>query len=350
LKSPGRWAAVLSLVLLAAAGSAVPAVGQPATTDPTPSVPGPRGPIEIRDGQLLAQDRLTLPAVTPFTVPAGAWALDASALWSNSFSWTQDVPGEEPEERRFLIDGETLTLAADIRRGLTPALDVGVRIPLRHRGGGALDGFIDAWHRLFNLEDAARPQFLKNAFRVEGQTIAGSTFDWTGAAGTGLGDVELSTRWRALDHGPGRPSLALVGRLSLPTSTGVFEGGGLGFGGQLVTAIPLGRSTDLYAGLGFTVQGRGPVRSVEYAPARGHAFAAFEWRPWRPVSLIVETNAATRLVDNIRSYPGLHWLVNVEGRFDVGRHTRLDVGLTENLLDQQSTTDLAFYFAFEWRP
>jgi hypothetical protein len=55
-------------------------------------------------------------------------------------------------------------------------------------------------------------------------------------------------------------------------------------------------------------------------------------------------------VDNIRSYPGLHWLVNVEARFDLGAHTRLDVALTENLLDQQSTTDLAFYLGFGWRP
>ena len=42
--------------------------------------------------------------------------------------------------------------------------------------------------------------------------------------------------------------------------------------------------------------------------------------------------------------------MNVEGRFDLGPHTRLDVGLTENLLDQQSTTDLGLYFAFGWRP
>ena len=141
-----------------------------------------------------------------------------------------------------------------------------------------------------------------------------------------------------------------MGRLSLPTAAGAFEGGGLGLGAQVVTAVPLGTTTDLYAGLGLTLQDQGPVRSVEYARTRGHAFAAFEWRPWRTVSLVVETNVATRLVDNIRSYPGLHWLVNVEGRFDLGPHACVDVGLTENLMDQQSTPDLAFYFAFGWRP
>ncbi len=168
--------------------------------------------------------------------------------------------------------------------------------------------------------------------------------------GTGLGDLEINGRWRVADGGHDGGSLALLGRVSLPTSTGPFEEGGLGAGVQLLTSIPLGRTIDLYAGAGFTVQDPGPFRSLEYARTRGHGFAALEWRPWRRVSLVAETGAATRLVENIRSYPGVHWLINAEARIDLGRTTRLDVGLTENLIAQQSTTDLGFYFALGWRP
>ena len=144
--------ACLALLLLALAP--LPAHGQ--ASPPSRARP-PRGPLEIRDDHLLAQGRLTLPALSPHTVRRGAWSLDVSVLWSNSFSWTQDVPGEEPEERRFLVDGEAVTLAADLRRGVGKDLDLGLRLPLKHRSGGRLDRFIDAWHRLFNLEDAARP-------------------------------------------------------------------------------------------------------------------------------------------------------------------------------------------------
>ena len=141
-----RLAAAVVALLLAGPG------GLPAATaseDTTP--PAGRGPIEIRDDHLLAQGRLTLPAVAPWTVPAGRWSIEASVLWSNSFSWTQDVPGEKPAERLFLLDGETLTVATTLRRGLGPHLDIGLRVPLKHRGGGVLDGFIDAWHRLLRL-------------------------------------------------------------------------------------------------------------------------------------------------------------------------------------------------------
>ena len=120
-----------------------------------------RGPAEIRDGQLLAQPRLTLPALSPHTVRQGAWELQASALWSNSFSWVQDVSGEEPEDRRFLIDGESLALDLQVRRGLGPNLDVGLHVPVQGRGGGSLDGFIDWWHRVREHAGRRTPALLE---------------------------------------------------------------------------------------------------------------------------------------------------------------------------------------------
>ena len=44
-----------------------------------PSAWIPRGPAGIRDGQLLAQPRLTLPALSPTTVGAGRWELRAGS-------------------------------------------------------------------------------------------------------------------------------------------------------------------------------------------------------------------------------------------------------------------------------
>lgn len=276
--------------------------------------------------------------------------MQASGLWANSFSWTQDVPGEEPEDRRFLIDGEALALDLTVRRGLGANLDAGVRVPLQWRGGGALDGFIDWWHRVANVPDGDRPLFLQDAFRVEGKTTDGGTFSWNDHTGFGLGDVELESRYRIRDGISASPSAALVARVSLPTGTGPFDGQGLGAGAQLVADVPLSGSFDLYGGLGLTAQGSGPVRGVEYTPVRAHGFVALEWRPSRSLSLVAETNVASRLVENIDSYPGLHWIVNVTGRIDLGDRTRLDLGFTENLMSQLTTTDFAFHLGFSVRP
>jgi hypothetical protein len=308
-----------------------------------------RGPAEIRDGQLLAQSRLTLPAVAPQVAAAGRWELRTSVLWSNTFSWTQDRAGETPAERSYLLDGETATLDLLLRRGLTRTLDVGVRATLHDRGGGALDGFIDAWHRLVNLPDGDRPDFHRDAFRVEGKTTSGDAFSWDDNEGLGLGATEIESRW-LLASTPGGARTALIARVLLPTGTGPYAGGGLGAGMQVAVGVPLSGRIDLFTGLGVTAQDPGPVRRLEYEPARLHGYLAFEWRLARPLSAIVETNLASRLVSNIDEYPGTHWMINIGGRIDLGRRTRLDAFVTENILSQQSTTDFGLYLALSVRP
>jgi hypothetical protein len=308
-----------------------------------------RGPAEIRDGQLLAQSRLTLPAVAPQVAAPGRWEFHTSVLWSNTFSWTQDRAGETPVDRSFLLDGETATLDLLLRRGLTPTLDVGLRTTLHDRGGGSLDGFINAWHRLVNLPDGDRPDFRRDAFRVEGKTASGEAFSWNDNEGLGLGAFELESRWLVASS-PGGPRTALIARVLLPAGTGPYAEGGFGAGVQVAVGVPLSDRVDLFTGLGVTAQDPGPVRRVGYEPARLHGYLAFEWRLARPLSAIVETNVASRLVSNIDEYPGTHWMINIGGRLDLGRRTRLDAFVTENILSQQSTTDFGLYFALSVLP
>jgi Protein of unknown function (DUF3187) len=329
------------LVLAAATASAE-------TTEPAADSVTRRGPSEVRDEQVLAQPRLTLPATSPDTVGRGATSVGSFVLWSNSFGWTQNVPGEHPADRRFLVDGETATVDLTVTHGLRDDLDLGLRLPLRWRGGGVLDGLIDSWHRLFNLPTGNRPSFLKDAFRVDGLTTSHEPFSWDTHTGVGVGAAEPFARWRF--HRGARWSLALIGRAALPTATGPFAGNGVGFGLQSVAAGKLGSSCDMYLGLGGTTQSGLEVRGVGYEPARVHGFFAFEWRPARRLSLIAETNAASRLVKDIDRYPGLHWIMNGEARIDVSARARIELGFTENFKDQMATTDFAIHFGLEIRP
>ena len=306
-------------------------------------------PLEIRDEHVLAQGRLTLPATSPDPVGKGVTRLRLSYLWGNSFSWTQDLPGEAPRDRSFLIDGETRTLDLTFTHGLGARADVSLRLPLRWRGGGSLDSFIDAWHRTFaflGIEDGGRPSFRRNAFRVEGMTTAEEPFSWNDATGMGLGNAELAGRWRF--HAD-TSSVALVARVSLPTAQGPFADS-LGAGLQLVARRPLGRAWDLHGGAGGTIEGDTRVAGVAYERARAHAFAAVVFRPWRPLSLSLETDVASRLVADIDRYPGLHWLVNLGLKVALSSRALLEVGMTENLMSQLSTTDFALYFAVSARP
>jgi hypothetical protein len=334
----------LLFVSLPASGSSLLASHSSAQTDDA------RGPAEIHDEHVLAQSRLTLPAITPVPTPAGRWSFEVSTLWSSSFAWVQEAPGEAPKRRTFLIDAETHTLDLRLCRGLSRDLDVSARLPLRWRGGGVMDGLIDWWHGALGLPNSGRPDFRRNAFRVEGARSDGGAFSWNDERGTGLGDLELATRWRFATVGERGSALALVGRASLPTGSGPFAGNGIAAGSQLVGRAPLGGRVDLYAGIGGSAQPHGPVRGIEYRPLRVHGFVALEWRPWRRLSLVAETNAASGLVANVASYPGPDWLLDVSGRVRLGRRTLLDLGFTEGLIDQLSTTDFALFAGIAVRP
>jgi hypothetical protein len=318
--------------------------------DPAPDPASPRrsGPFEIRDDHLVAQPRLTLPATGTDTLGRGRTLIQTSVLWSNSFGWTQDVPGEHPKDRRFLVDGETATFDLTAAYGIGEHLDVGLRLPLQWRGGGTLDSLIDAWHRLLDLPDGNRSSFLRDAFRMEGVTTAQQAFSWDDESGLGVGNLEGFVRRRVHD-GPAW-SAAFLARVALPTGTGPFSGNGPGLAAQWVQARRLATSFDVYFGLGGTLQGSGPVRGVQYEPARAHGFLAVEWRPARWLSLEAESDVASRLVRDIDHYPGVHWLVNGGAAFDLGSGTVFRAGFTENLMDQMATTDFAVFFSFEVRP
>lgn len=104
--------------------------------------PARRGPIEWREEWLLAQPRLTLPATSPDLLPPGENQLRVDFDWGNDFGWSQEVVGEVPGDRRFLVDGEHGTLGVALRHGMTRRLEVGFRLPVHWRGGGLLDGVI----------------------------------------------------------------------------------------------------------------------------------------------------------------------------------------------------------------
>lgn len=309
--------------------------------------PVERGPLPVRDGQVLAQGRLGLPAESAVTLAPGQSRWRVGLLWANTFAWTQDVPGEAPRVRRFLLDGETFTLDAGFEHGLRPGLELALRLPLHLRGGGVMDGLLDALHRTFGLDDGSRPAFRRDAWRVEGLTPAGRSFAWP-AGQAALGDLELGLR-RSL-AGPGPARAALVARLGLPTSTGPLRERRPALGLQLVAARDLGASAVLQGGVGGLLGGTREVAGVAYEAARGQAFLALERRLGRRASLHLQADLASRLVAGLDRYPGLHSHALLGLSRDLGATTRLELALIENLRDQQATADLALHAAVTVRP
>ena len=339
-----RRAAGATAPLLVAA-LALPALAA-AQGDQAP--PRPRGPFEAREEWLIAQNRLSLPSITPDALAPGETRLRLDVDWGNDFGWSQPVAGETSAERRFLVDGEHSTVGLEVRRGVHPDLSLGVRVPLRWRGPGALDGVIDWWHRLtapLGIPDGGRSRFDTHRFRVLGRDHQMRPVEWGGRPGFGLGNLELDARWTLRGEAPAGHAwrAALVARAGLPTGTGPFHARGAALGVQGVAARGLGGAVDVYMGAGATVSGEDDGGGIAYEPARLHSFVAFEWRVGRRWSLLAEATAASRLVTNLDEYPALQSYLRMGAKVDLSRRWRLEAGFTENLEDQQATTDFGMF-------
>ncbi len=325
-----RTFALLGLLLAACPGQAQPFE--------------PRGPFALHDEHLLAQARLTLAPVAARTLAAGRSDVRIGVRWSNTFAWSQDVPGETPRTRRYLLDGEVLTADVELRRGLRDGLDVGLRLPVQWRGGGALDGFIDGFHRAFRFAgvgDGERPSFRRDAWRVLGRTRTGAAFAWSDE-GVGLGNLDLEARAR-LGRGRGRAGHAALLRAALPTGTPPFDGNGWSLGAQLVTTRACGTRAVLHAGAGLTYGGSRRVRGVGYTRLRAQAFATLERRLGARASLLLGSELASRLVRDVDGFAGLHSTVHAGVWVDMGKRTGLALALVENVAAQAATADLTLH-------
>jgi uncharacterized protein DUF3187 len=316
-------------------------------------VSSPRGPFEWRETWLLAQPRLTLPAVSPDTLGRGVTVTRVDFDWGNDFGWRQSSPGEMPIDRQFLVDGEHRSLGLEIRHGLGDRFDLGLRVPIEWRGGGILDGLIDWFHgftRSLGLPDNERRSFLTDVLRVDTRDDQGRPLSWDPSAGAGLGRIELLGRWALVTSRPdagGR--LSLVTRLAFPTPGGPFEESGFALGVQLAAAHSLGRAWGLYGGLGGTFEDTDRRGDMRYERARANGFLAADRRLGRRWSIVAQTAATSRLVTNVSGYPGLQWYLSLGARLNLDSGTTLEAGFTENLASQQATTDFGIQMSLSRR-
>jgi len=289
-----------------------------------------RGPFEARESFLPAQPRLNLPVVSPDPIGRGHSTLRLDLDWGNDFS------------RRvgsYFIDGEHRSAAVTFRRGIAESWSVGARLPILWRGGGFLDRFADAIHKL-GFPNNGRPEFPRDRLRITADEAAGKAVRWTGVAGSGIGKLELEsslTPWRRAER---RLAVGFSARVALPTTSGAFSSAdGVEAGLQALAARGLGDRFDVYAGIGLALQAPREQDGFQYAPRRAFGHLAFEWRFARGWSALAQADAGGRLLEDVERYPGLQSYLRLGVKRALGARTTLEAGFSENIKSQQATTD-----------
>ncbi len=294
-----------------------------------------RGPFEIRDGWLLAQTRLTLPALSPDIARRGRTWFRLEGGWGNDFGWRKGaISAQDP---RFLIDGEHRSAVLAASHGLGRGLAVEARLPLLWRGAGVLDGVIDWWHGATGLPDNGRPLFPTDRFVAEGRDEQFRQVRWTGQPGTGLGNGEL-----ALLSSFGRRDgwgFVTALRATLPTASGPFQARAPDLGLQAAAAHPLTARADVFFGVGAVRFAETERDGLRYPRLRTQGFLALEARPLRRLSAVAQVEVASRLLTDVAAYPGFTAYLTFGLKADLGHGYGLDFGVVEGLIGLQGTTD-----------
>ena len=165
-----------------------------------------------------------------------------------------------------------------------------------------------------------------------------------------MGNAELDVQYAfRTPRGRNDWRASVVGRVLLPTGTGPFAAGSVDLGAQVVAAKRLANRLDLYGGAGVTWFSDTVLRDVEYSRFRANVFLALEWQVSRRWSFIIDTWYTSRLIQNIWRYQEAQWYLDFAAKVDLSRNCTLELGLLENLANQQTTVDVGVHVGLQWR-
>lgn len=322
----------------------------PARADDEPPPPPParpqwgRGPIEVRDPFILALNRLSPWARSPQLLPDLGVEVGARGVWANSYGF---------EAGRFVIDAEVRQLTSYVRVGLWDRFEMSIYLPYEWRGGGVMDGFIEGFHDTFGLPDMDRDDRPRDRFLVAGIEQDGSVFALD-HKGYGFSDLILEQRTLITAGDDRTPAISTTTRLRLPTGRQKFDlSDGVDVSYTVDASKRLGDSpVILYSTVGATYYAHTHVDDLELLRWRFFFSLGVEWEILPTLSFVlhtwVESHRERELFDDPPrggggdadlTFGNYVTYVSVGFKAEPVPGLLIDVGMLENIVDPETTSD-----------
>lgn len=307
-----------------------------------------RGPVEISDPYILAFYRARAWATTPEVLPHLKGSVALRGVWSNSYGF---------ETGRMAIDAEVRQVETVLRLGILDRFQAGLLLNYQWRGGGALDGFIESFHKAFGLPNSDRGRRPRYRYLVGGVQADGTTFQLD-HKGYGFGDFVLEGRANLLRGGDLLPALTATVRMRLPTGRGKFDlSDGVDWTLGLDASKRLGSLPLVaYVGASYTYHDETRIDALELLRHRGFFYLGLEWEILPILSVAVhawfESPRETLLWKDRAGIPNTdllvgNWISYIAGgvKFEPLKGLTFEVGVLENLIDPEVTADFGVFFS-----
>lgn len=203
------------------------------------------------------------PLTQRFNLPAmrsGELLVKDGVQWRMGVDVANNFVRDENGSENLVLDGESQRYELGARYGLGAHWEIGVMVPWISYNGGALDNFIEGWHRVWGLPSGDRPDYATRQLQFLYQRNGRTELNFNRAE-AGFGDVQLQIANQLLQTS--RDSIALIATVNLPTGDDKKLTGSGGTGAGILLAAThagwLDLPLSLSANLGVQSLPRGDV-------------------------------------------------------------------------------------------
>lgn len=314
--------------------SAAAAVAQDDSSEPVRSNVG-RGLQQFTDAQPLATFHLNLPITTPRILGEAESEISFLLDWGNSFATRTS--------QLYFVDAETLNLRIRHRRGVCEGFEFGWELPILMRGNGIMDGFIEGFHDAFGLTNGGRDNVSDDGYGITMGTSHGTR---TLSQGVAFGDLSFWAKFGLTDE-DAWAAAAVVAGLKVPTGGDDFGSGGVDLGASVNVSKNLCSVVTAYAGAGpmwFSDVENGALRFNRW---NWQAYAGLEFHACDEVSVTAQTLLESPMLQQPANFDDTRYLWSVGLIIEPWLDGKtFEVGLVENIMNFESTADLAWHFGF----
>jgi thiol-disulfide isomerase/thioredoxin len=300
------------------------------------------GPLDLPSQSPFQALRLGLSPRTPSTLGRGQIEARFRATWVNLWAT------EDPD---FVFDYEQLQTNVGLAYGLSDTVQLELGFETRSRFGGEMDGFIQEFHDLFNIDQNGRDEVPRGDFTFDigpskGNPGLSLTDSDKGIYATSL----LFTLQHNVTCGTEKlPAFAYAVTARTELKNEDLEGGSPLDIGLWLSASQRFGTCYLYGTLGYTRFGRDEFRTVELRDDQFSGLLAFEWRFKSRVSLIVQYLLTEGVAESLGDLSSPSNEITLGAKWEVIKGTVLELGLIENVITLGNSPDFGIHFGITSR-
>ncbi len=265
--------------------------------------------------------------------PPGTWSVGLEGSWGNI--WNQ-----EPES--YTIDGEFVRVEPRLAYTLLPGFEIGIFLPVAGRMEGFADGFIENFHNLFNLNNAARDEFPRDRLLIEvtdkdGNRVTLNDDFW------GINDLPVFASILLTEGTVLWPAVSSQLTITLPVGdedklqglgTPVYELG-------TILSKRLGESRFIvYLGGSVSYCSRGDLIGIPLHKTIFSGLLALEYQLIEEFSLLAQYCISSPAAKNYYEYSEPINEINLGFKWRLTNSLLLELSIMENMFNYQNSTDI----------